>query len=348
MQDLNFEEVVSLIEAVGTKRTVMSAGVPGCGKTAVARKVAANLGLPFAYMDMANMSLGDMTMPRINIELHCTEFYPNEVLQLHTGKPIVLCMDEWTKGTKEVKNMSLPLALERRLGSTRLHPDTIVCATGNAVDNGVGDSIQAHQIDRFITVNQRNPTAQEWTDNFALEAGINPVVLTFVDQFPRVFESYKDDPSGDNPYIFNPKKQQRKYCSARSLEAASDVLNARDQMTGTTLMAGLQGAVGDATAADMLSFVNLLEALPSLDSVFRDPARAVVPDSPTARLMMTFNLFMASKPDNITGVMQYMTRFNNEMQALLVNKLMSSNSKAAWAAKCRGVMDTAQKLQHVF
>jgi len=57
--DLTFEEVVSLIKANGTNVTYMVQGRPGIGKTAVGKAVAAALDYPFAYIDMANMSLGD-------------------------------------------------------------------------------------------------------------------------------------------------------------------------------------------------------------------------------------------------------------------------------------------------
>jgi MoxR-like ATPase len=328
--------------------TVMVQGEPGIGKSAVGKAVADLLGFHFAYMDMANMSLGDLTLPVANRELHCAEFYPNEVLHLHSGKPVVVMMDEWTKAGKEVKNMTLPLALERRLGSIKLHPDSIVFATGNLAGDGVGDSIQAHQLNRFITVTQRKPSAEEWINNYAVANGIEPVVMAFVDQFPQVLESYKDDKDGTNKYIFNPKRQQGAYVSPRSLKFASDIIKQRANVSGSALHAALSGAIGPAAAADLVSFVNMNEQLPPFAAIVADPKKTALPKEPVNRLLLTFNLIMRVDKDTMPPVLQYVERLNKEMQGLFLNKILSAPSKATWAAKVPALAKMCVANQYLF
>jgi len=124
-----------------------------------------------------------------NKERKCAEYFPNEIFNLHLGVPVVIMLDEWTKAGKEAKNMTLPMCLERRLGNLKFHPDTIVFATGNLSSDGVGDSIQAHQLDRFIAIEQRGPTGEEWINNYAVHNNIEPTIMAFVDQFPQVMQS---------------------------------------------------------------------------------------------------------------------------------------------------------------
>lgn len=346
--ELNFQEAADLIKACGRDITVMLQGEPGIGKSTIGKYIADTLGYQFAYLDMANMSLGDLTLPVANRDLRCAEFFPNEVLNLHTGKPVVVMLDEWTKAGKEVKNMTLPLALERRLGSIKLHRDSIVFATGNLSGDGVGDSIQAHQLNRFTLVGQRKPTAEEWINNYAVQNDIEPVVIAFVDQFPQVMDSYKNNKDGDNPYIFNPRKQQGAYVSPRSLKFASDIVKQRNNMSRNALLAALCGAIGQSGAADLTNFVNMNEDLPPFAAIVADPLKTALPKEQVNRLLLTFNLIMRVEKENISQVLKYIGRMNNEMQGLFMNKILSMQSKNSWAAQVPEMRQMAVDKQYLF
>lgn len=345
---LNFNEIFDALEADGRNVTMLLEGEPGVGKSTIGAKLAEKLGYHFAYLDIANMSLGDLMYPVPNREAKCIELYPNEALKLHLGGPVVIMLDEWTKGTKEVKNMTLPLALERRLGSVKLHPDSIVFATGNMSRDGVGDSIQAHQRNRFVPVYMRKPTAEEWINNYAVYHDVDPTVIAFVDQFPQVMQSYLDDPNNENGYIFNPKKQQQSYASPRSLKFASDLIKTRESKTTEALHAQLVGAVGAVAAADMINFVRMNEELPPLSSIIADPTGTKLPEKPVNRLLLMFNLLMRSEKTNIEPILTYMQRMNNEIQAVFLHKLMSTTTKAAWAVNVFSVTEAVQKLHKLF
>lgn len=345
---LTFEEVFQLIKATGDKITVMVQGEPGIGKSTIGKSIAQALGYQFAYMDIANMSLGDLTLPVANRELKCAEFYPNEILHLHTGKPVVIMLDEWTKGSKEVKNMTLPLALERRLGSIKLHPDSIVFATGNLTGDGVGDSIQGHQLNRFTLVTQRKPTAEEWINNYAVNNDIDPTVIAFVDQFPQAMESYRDDVKGENPYIFNPKKAMGAYCSPRSLEFASHIVKQKANMSIAAMQASLAGAIGASAAADLTNFVHLNEQLPPFAAIVADPKGTKMPTEQVNRLLLTFNLIMRVDKDSLPPVLKFVDRLPNEMQGLFMNKILSTPSKSAWAAHIKEMQDMCVAKQYLF
>jgi hypothetical protein len=345
---LTFDEVRDLIINTGRSVTLMVQGEPGIGKSSVGKAVADALGYHFAYMDMANMSLGDLTLPVANKELKCAEFYPNEVLHLHSAKPVVVMLDEWTKAGKEVKNMTLPLALERRLGSIKLHPQSIVFATGNLASDGVQDSIQAHQLNRFVAVRQRKPSAEEWINNFAVQNDIDSTVIAFVDQFPQVMQSYMDDPNGDNKAIFNPKRQQAAYVSPRSLKFASDIVKQKNTFSRNALHAGLSGAIGECAAADMVSFVNMNEQLPPFDAIVADPMNIALPKEQVNRLLLTFNLIMRCEQKTLSPVLQFMSRLNNEMLGLFINKILSVPSKSAWAAQVPEMQKLCVEKQYLF
>jgi len=346
--DLTFEEVVSLIKANGTNVTYMVQGRPGIGKTAVGKAVAAALDYPFAYIDMANMSLGDAGLPVANKERKCAEYFPNEIFNLHLGVPVVIMLDEWTKAGKEAKNMTLPMCLERRLGNLKFHPDTIVFATGNLSSDGVGDSIQAHQLDRFIAIEQRGPTGEEWINNYAVHNNIEPTIMAFVDQFPQVMQSYKDDSANENKYIFNPRKMQAGFVTPRSLGYASDIIKTKASVSGNALHASLAGAIGQSAAADLVAFVNMNEELPPFTSIVADPLKTALPKEPVNQLLLTFNLIMKCEKESLPAVLKYIGRMPNEFQGLFCSKVLSMPSKSVWAAHVKEMVETVKKIHHIF
>jgi hypothetical protein len=347
---LSYAEIKDALKNDGSHVSLFIEGEPGIGKSAIGADLAAELGYNFVYMDMANMSLGDLMYPVPDRDRGCMVFYPNEIFRLHENKPAVIMLDEWTKASKEVKNMTLPLVHpdDRRIGSTKVHPESIVFATGNMTRDGVGDSIQAHQRNRFVPVSMRKPSADEWINNYAINHSIEPTVIAFVDQFPAVMESYIDDKDGKNEYIFNPKKQQASYASPRSLKFASDMIKTRAGKTEATLHAELVGAIGRAAAADLVNFVRMNEELPPFASILADPLHCSIPNEPTNKLLLTFSLIVRSDKANIVPLVKYMERFNNEMQALFFNKLLSTQSKAGWAALVPEVGKRVSAIHHVF
>ena len=68
--------------------------------------------------------------------------------------------------------------------------------------------------------------ADEWV-KWATDNGINPMIIAFVSNEPRVMQSFLDyekggmfegkDLSKDNGFIFNPKSMQLAYATPRSL-----------------------------------------------------------------------------------------------------------------------------------
>lgn len=348
-QFLNLSDCAALIKANGKEVTYMLGGEPGIGKTAIARTIAKAMGYDYTYIDCANMSLGDTSMPVINRDSRCTEYYPNEIFKLHTNRPVVLMIDEFTKGQREAQNMLLPIAEDRRLGSTKLHPDTIVIASGNMPDEGLGDKILPHQTDRFVLLNVAKPTPDEWLA-WAAENDIDPVIMAFVDQFPDVLKSYHDDPNGENKYIFNPKVSRNKFVTPRSLEKASRQLKNRELVSDVALHSAMAGTLGAAAAADLASFVNLSEKLPSIAQIVADPKNIKVPADVAARILLIYNLIMRVEKETLDPVIEFVTRKEvaEELQALFFNKILSTPSKAQWAAKSRSTVDRVVGLKHIF
>jgi len=306
-------------------------GEPGIGKSSIMKGIQKRLpNHLMSYVDCSNLDLGDVCMPVINHELRVTEYFPNSRFKLHTGNPVVILLDEFSKAMQPVKNMLHPL-LERhnpRLGDISFNTaDNRVIITGNKDTDGVGDSLQAHTRNRIVTVEVAKPTAKEWLE-WAADNDIDPMVMTFVNQFPQCMASYDDESESNNPYIFNPKQQQVAFWSPRSAELASNIMKRKEMLGSTALRLALEGAVGRSAAAELLNVNALAKELPKWDDIIENPATAKLPSQNNgAGLLLIYGAMHRVTKETMPAFMKYLRRFDVELQSIFCFTLSQTPSK---------------------
>ena len=123
---INFGHSVSLKEfaqgigVVGNEVTIIGQGEPGIGKSSMLKVLQSQYpNYEVAYIDCTLLDLGDFALPfteTVDNELtsvnKVTKFAPNARFKMHTGKPVIVMLDEIGKAMKAVKNVLLTLMLE--------------------------------------------------------------------------------------------------------------------------------------------------------------------------------------------------------------------------------------------
>jgi hypothetical protein len=337
MAEIKFGKKVTLAQAAklitsNPKLRFMLRGEPGIGKSSLLKAIGEQTGYEVAYIDVPNMDLGDIAMPVIDHDTRTTKYYPNARFKMHEGKPVVVMLDEFTKGADPVKNMLHPL-LEKvnpRLGDVSPHENSIFFLTGNLGSDGVGDHLKAHSLNRLVTVEVAKPTADEWIE-WGMNNDIAPEVLAFVKQYPHAMASYTDAGQADNPYIYNPKTPQVAFFSPRSAETASDIIKTRGVNDADAVIAALSGAIGEATARDLYAYVQYVDELPTRNEIIFNPQSARIPTSPGACAVIVFGSVMTVDKDSLAPVMTYIERLEPEWQAVFAINLAKNKSKQALA-----------------
>jgi len=336
-QQINFGKTVSLDEAealitsVPTNRFHLM-GEPGIGKSAMLRRIASKLGMDYAYIDVPNMDLGDIAMPVVDHETKTTRYYPNARFKFHHKKPVIIMLDEFSKGSEPVKNMLHPLfeVNDPRLGDEGAPDGSIIFSTGNLSSDGVGDNMKAHTKARLTKLVVRKPNAKEWL-SWAVPHGIAPEVCAFVDRYEHTLASYIDGGQGDNPYIFNPRTVQDSFVCPRTLELASNIVSQRTNFSSDALIASLSGVIGEAAARDLQAFVAYADQLPSKESIIANPMNAQVPQAPGACAVVIYSLISSAEKDNFSKFMDYIKRFAPEWQATFAINIARSTVKQSIA-----------------
>ena len=348
---ISLQEAAQLIAAIGTTNTVLLKGEKGIGKSSIMKMLPEYLGAgyEYAYFDMGNKSEGDTAIPFPDRERKVMEFFINTALKLHTGKPVVIMLDEFGKAPRSIQNMMHTL-LEvdgKRIQDTYLPEGSIVFLTTNLSEEGLGDMMLDHSIDRLTVVEVRKSNANEWLP-WAAENEVHPALMAWVDQTPTVLSSFRDDDFDiDNPYVYNPRRVQGKFITPRSLQLASNVIWKRDKISQNTLAAALIGTIGEAGARDIEAFIAFQDDIPTRESIIKTPESANIPTSVGAIITLLFNLERAVDTDTITPIMKYVTRLEAEHQAVFCTTLARSKSKQKIAFTNKAFTDWARENQDI-
>ena len=351
MAEINFGKTVTLKQAATLIRTnpetrFLLQGEPGIGKSSLLEAIAGGLGYEHAYIDVPNMDLGDIAMPVIDHDNKVTRYYPNARFGIHLGKPLVIMLDEFSKGADPVKNMLHPM-LEKanpRLGDIPLAKDTIVFLTGNLSSDGVGDTLKAHSRNRLVPITVSKPTADEWIE-WAINKGVEAEVIAWVNQYPHSLASYTDAAQGDNPYIYHPRKTQHGFVTPRSLETASNIVRTRNLNDADSVIAALSGAVGESAARDMQAYIEFSDQLPTWEATIKNPKTTAVPTSPAACAIVCFGAIARIDKTSIAPFMEYLERFDAEWQAVFAINIAKAPTKQSIAFSSKAFADWVAKNQ---
>ena len=329
---LNHDQITKLIVNNPHVRFYIT-GEPGIGKSALIRMIQALTGYETAYVDVPTLDLGDVAMPVIDHESRTTRYYPNARFKLHLGKPVVIMLDEWTKGSTPVKNMTHPMfeVDNPRLGEVPVPAGSIVFLTGNLTTDGVGDSMQAHSRQRVTEVELMKPDAEYWLNNFAVPNGISPIVCAWVDRHPQCLASYTDEGQEGNELIFNPRVPQGAVVSPRTLEKVSGIVSNRDKYDTDSLLAAMQGTVGYSAAESIMSFIRHQDSLPSYKSIIDTPETAQVPQDQGAIAVLSYGLLEKVEKATLTPIMRYLERIDLEWQTIFCVNLARHKTKNNFA-----------------
>lgn len=335
---LTLKQASNLIMTTGNTNRYLLVGEPGIGKSSLMGIMKEHFGeaYHFAYVDCSTLDLGDIGYPSMDHEAHVARFYPNVRFGVHTGKPVVIMLDEFGKAMQPVQNMLHPLleVSNPRLGDISLLKGSIVFLTSNLGSDGVGDSIKAHTLNRVSQIRVTKPSADEWLD-WAIDNNIDPVVMAWVKQFPHALASYLEgDSQKDNLYIYNPRNgAQSSYVSPRSLELASNVLKQRDKIDVASQIAAMSGTIGEAAARDLQAFVDYQDQLPLWTDIIKNPKRTKVPTAAGACAVLIFAAVTKVDETTLTPFVEYLRGGDNgkgfslEWQAVFFSTLAKSSSK---------------------
>lgn len=298
-------------------RTPLFIGPPGIAKTAFVREAARSLGiargiptgLQVRELHLASMSEVDVRGYLIpdgeRAVFTKPEFWATVEAHPEGG---ILFLDEFVQATHEVQKAIAPLVLEGRIGEYQLPPTWRVFLAGNGLQDGAGaNSLLTHIVNRVTIVNVTAPDPDNWMV-WAAGAGVPSELIAFALAQPViVFEPDTSQLGPDEPF-----------CTPRSLHATGDLANnfpggVEGMVNDPVGMAFMAGTIGTPAASALAVFIKMAISLPGYDDVISNPLKTLVPERIDQQYAMVIMLACRAKHEDLEPVMQYLTRFDNNM-----------------------------------
>jgi hypothetical protein len=307
---------------------------PGVGKTSTLKLMEQALGdeYDYIYVDCPSKDYMDIAATIPNHETKALEQYIGSLFKLGNGRKKVIMLDEAFKVPKLMGVLFTRLMLERMVGDVPLPLGSIVYGTSNNGSDGVGDNVQAHQLDRVCLLPMAKPDARRW-NLWASENGVCSELRAFVAMNPRILASYRDGGQDNNEFIFHPSKSG-KFASPRTLFKCNRAVMNRDIIGAADTEVALIGTIGLAAAKALSVFLDVKSQVVPTKTVIADPMGVTVPEDIAALCMMMFNAVDdITTQDELSAFMKFVKRMNqSEMQSIFFTMMMGNKRSTKLAA----------------
>ena len=311
----NPRELLELLRlAVERRQSVIVWGLPGIGKSQLVWQLSEMIGYGLNEFRAATADASDARgLPLFDRRvLNDTEYTISrwtrntELLPLEGNR--IVFLDEVNRAPLIVQNSLFQLLDQRRIGDHKI-PDSvalIAACNPDGSDGGVTRMPPALR-NRFLHL-YLEPSLQEWL-RWAMGAGISALVIAYLQEHPDAL--YELDKSADA------------WPSPRSWERLSRLLSPEGSDTWVSLPDHLElalaaGTVGQGRAMEVVAYKRLINELPRIADILRDPRRAKVPDIHNLRALWAVTAGLAQQTDatNFGQTVIYFDRLPSEFAAL--------------------------------
>ena len=218
--------------------------------------------------------------------------------------------DELTASPGMVQSTLQRLFLDRKLGNLDIADGWMVTAAGNrAKDKSASKDLSRAFANRCIMVTV-DPDPDVFFD-WGLKNSIDHRVLAFV----------RFRPSCVNDGLEIKRLENIAFCSPRSLHMASDSLKAKTKLPEALQHEVMTGILGDGVGNEFNGFLRIMNDLPDLDKILKDPKNYPVPTKIDVAWATIGALSNRVNKKNMQAIMQYFVRLSTELSVVAIKDL---------------------------
>ncbi len=243
--------------------SVMLWGPPGVGKSQGVRQIASEIeaktGKRAQITDVRLLLFNPVDLrgiPTANADKTLAVWLKPKIFQMDAGEDVInlLFLDEISAAPQSVQAAAYQITLDRTVGEHRLPDNCIVLAAGNRVtDRSVAYTMPKALANRLCHI-EITSDYQSWR-RWAADAGINGMVLGFLDQNPSLLMD------------FDPDAQELAFPTPRSWEMVSHILNHVSKDVGAVFPL-VSGCIGPAAAYELRIWSESYCKIPDVADIF--------------------------------------------------------------------------------
>lgn len=300
-------------------------GKPGGGKSSCAREIAAELAkklnIPAERIVEFNPSLREpsdvLGLPQFNGE-YTKWLPPEEFWALREGVgACILIIEELSDADMSMQNPLCRVILDRCAGQLRLSSQLYIIATGNRTEDRSG----ANRLSTKLANRMRELEFSEDLDDWLVWAETHDIPVEL-----QAFIRYRPNLLSN----FDPK--QHKNPTPRSWESVARIPAAIRKDAGVFLE-HVAGSVGEGAAAEYVGFLRVMDRLPDINEVIRNPDKAPVPKGRDVLWATVAKLATLIDAKTVAPIWEFTERLGDEMAVAAAKMYISANGKDFKSAK---------------
>ena len=281
-------------------------GPPGCAKSMIARKVAADADRQ--YVDVRALLLDPVDLRGIPWRdgSDRTRWAPPAFLPpTDDAGRWLINLEELPSAVPMVQAALYQLVLDRRVGEYELPEGASLIACGNReTDRGVAHRMPTPLASRFVHLEIRVDAA-DWCA-WAAAKGIAPEVIFFIQMRPELL------------HAFDPQSKEKAFPCPRTWEFVSGIVQRRGGLDPAAERALFRGTVGEAAAVEFAAFLRVWRELPHPRAVLDDPKNAEIPDNASALIALCGALYRMADDVTLDAIVTWAGRLRREVGEFLV------------------------------
>lgn len=222
----------------------------------------------------------------------------------------ILFLDELPTADRATQAAAYQLMLNRRIGDYVLPDGWSILAAGNrSQDRSVHHTMPAALANRLVHLDY--DVSIDDFSAWAMQHDIKPEVLGFL--------RFKTDLL----HKFDAANNPRAFPSPRSWMFVNQLVG--EGLSSANELEVVKGTVGEGAAAEFMAFVKIARSLPTVDEIMVNPAKAKVPEEPSARFAITTSLATRASRDNFSQLCIYVRRLPVEFQVVFMRDSVRRN-----------------------
>lgn len=289
-------------------------GKPGMGKSDACVQIGRNLDIPedrILIVHVNNHDVVDFTgVPSVTDGQ--TRFNPTEMFYKFregTGAGLIV-LEELPQSSTHHQTWAAGFLLERTTPSFKLDKDVRFLVTGNRVEDRAGaKQLLTHLSNRMYEF-EMETSLDDWCE-WAMDNGVDSRGIAFLRLRPQLLNDFDANRS------VNPT--QRAWTQL-FLEVPQDLPTNHYMMACTA-------KVGEGAAAEWCAARDLMDKMPSIDSIRLAPDKVEIPTEPAVMFAVATAMSMSTNEDAFERDMKYIGRMNKEFQMVYVTDALRLHPK---------------------
>lgn len=296
--------------------TPMIHGSPGLGKSAIVRQIADHFNLNLITYILSNRDPVDIIgFPTLVLDKTRSDTAPPLIFPIEgdalpldaDGKEMagwLLFFDEINSAPAMMQAASYHVILDKMVGNKKLHSQVVTVAAGNLeTDNAIVNRLSTAMQSRLVHF-ELEPNLEGFLD-WGHKNNLDYRVLAYIKFAPEALQR------------FDPEHTDNTFECPRTWEFVARIIKPWATLPSEK-MPIIAGTVGEGGAYQFQSYVKIMESLPHIEEILKNPADIQIPKDPSAVIAIGGLISHHLSPANAHILMQTVDNLSLEFQTVTV------------------------------